>query len=373
MAIQAFTGFETGDASEIVALASGFSVSSAVARTGTYALLQDLTGLSGLQAMFVESGLSVSTAHLRVAFRATLLGTHVAPYAAFVAGGATINITYAILSYSSGLGSLFLQVHYSDASDVDTDAGIAIPLVENSFYVLEVSFVASATIVWRLNGDIIFTAPSITAANLTNITFQGVRTTDVEQVKVYWDDYARGDARVGIGRCIARQGKAGAPNADAWTKTGGASAATVWSETPYSATNEAHSTAASQAQTMLVADINAGVHPIQPRDTINACKHIAIMKEIGSGTTRTYSMRRRLNGSNTDTAKTLTATDAVYDTGIWTDTYTNLRSAEIGGVRGTGTGRHMQIEDCWLMVDYTPIGRPLSTVIGQAVKRAAYY
>lgn len=65
-------------------------------------------------------------------------------------------------------------------------------------------------------------------------------------------------------------------------------------------------------------------------------------------------IRRRVNGVDTDTIKTLTTTDAYYNDGIWTATRTHLGSAEIGGVRVNGTVDNIQIEDIWLQTAYTP-------------------
>ena len=69
---------------------------------------------------------------------------------------------------------------------------------------------------------------------------------------------------------------------------------------------------------------------------------------------------------DTDTTKTLTTSDAYYDDGVWTDTLTNINAAEIGGVKSGGAGgQSMQIEDCWLMVDYL-----VAAILGNSTRLA---
>lgn len=81
---------------------------------------------------------------------------------------------------------------------------------------------------------------------------------------------------------------------------------------------------------------------------------VSIVWAIKAEQPGTYKIRRRLNGSDTDSTKTLTDTDAFYKDGPWTDTIANLDAAEIGGFRDSGGDQNMQIEDAYLTVDYTP-------------------
>ena len=93
-----------------------------------------------------------------------------------------------------------------------------------------------------------------------------------------------------------------------------------------------------------------GAQCIGANDKINACKTALIGKRATSGNPL---IRRRIGGSNTDTAKAMTASDAYYDDGIWTTTNANLDTAEAGCVKAADVNL-TTIEDVWIMVDYSP-------------------
>lgn len=360
MAVRFFTGYETGDASQLAAaLPAGATIDTGIKRTGSYSLkcpstaaASEIQIVAGLNTATLFSRFSVYIAHN--AFHASL---GVDFYACILRGTADTNLGYVLIrSNPAGYYEVFIV---NGVGGTNVSCGQLSTAVQHLF---EFKYTVSATVgilELKIDGFIVGTLSSQNTGTENIDRFRhyvGNSLNDgVNYFTAYYDDLLLDDAAYpGNGRSIARQGKAGTPNADAWTKTSSQTAAQVWSETPFSATNEAHSTAASQAQTMLVADVGAGTDPITDGSIINACSVGAIMKEISSGTTRTYSIRRRVGGANTDTAKVLTASDAYYNDGIWTASRADLQAAEIGGVRGTGTGKHMQIEDCWLFVDYSP-------------------
>lgn len=361
MAVVYFNGFETGDLNQFVTSGSGLAVSTSFVRSGAYSL--KCTPNAGTE-FNVSAGINTPQAYLR-------FGLYIDSHSAPGADHGDPVFTWRDLASSALIGYVSLAARTNGTYDLtlvnsigSTSSG-TFAISAGSYHLCEFKVVISATVgilELKVDGSVALTlsGQNTGTSNVNQLNVVSLQTGSTDYDRYLDDLLIRNDAYPGNGKIIARQGKAGAPNADAWTKTAGQTAAQVWSETPFSAANEAHSTSASQAQTMLVADVGTGTDAIGASDTINACSTVAIMKEIGSGTTRTYSIRRRVSASNTDTAKTLTASDACYNDGIWTATRTALQSAEIGGVRGTGTGKHVQIEDCWLMVDYTPFvpGQP---------------
>lgn len=98
---------------------------------------------------------------------------------------------------------------------------------------------------------------------------------------------------------------------------------------------------------------------INPTDTINQAKvGVAAFRSSGSG--RTHEIRRRLNTTDTDTAVTLTATEAYYQTALFTGIDLNL--AQIGGEKSGGAGgRSMSINEAWIMIHYTPAAAASAT------------
>ena len=168
------------------------------------------------------------------------------------------------------------------------------------------------------------------------------------------------------GVSVARQGTSGTPTYNAWTKNSctGGTIDGCWSDTGYDTTKTATDAVANDAQTMLIHGFETtqsghGTETIANHDTINACKTAAVMK---SGTASApVSIRRRLNGADTDTSKTLTTSDAYYDDGIWTIGGDKLAAAavpEIGMVHGSGSATDT-VYDMWLMCDYLAVTVPL--------------
>jgi hypothetical protein len=65
------------------------------------------------------------------------------------------------------------------------------------------------------------------------------------------------------------------------------------------------------------------------------------------------SIRRRLAAADTDSAITLTTSDAYFETAIFTDTLANLNAGEAGILHGSNSFVQT-VEDVWMMVSYTP-------------------
>ena len=428
-------------------------------------------------------------------------------------------------------GTVWGRATYNNGSDIQVQSDVALPL--DTWFVIEIRYKKSATVgilEVRKDGTVVATGSNLNTGtvNIVNHYYYGPSNANSLAATVYYADGSISDsAYPGTGQSILRKGKSGTPNYNAWTKQGGGTIDAEWLDIPFSATNNARSSAASQAQTILAADAAAGTNPVGASDTINACKIAAIIKRLtttpspttqtrnptsdvsftgtwtgtagsrfqnvddypdagnpitdgltcsangeglfgfsaftvpagatsisvqvlyhdfkngsqgsaigarircndttgrdasthnpgngnaniasrsdnyatnpksgaawtvndvnGVGTNGltafgwnssdsspsntvsgiqlqvtytpavadgTYKLRRRLNGSDTDTAKTLTTTDAWYDDGIWTDTLAHLSSMEFGGFRDSGGDHNVQIEDIWLLVDYTPV------------------
>lgn len=169
----------------------------------------------------------------------------------------------------------------------------------------------------------------------------------------------------GRGIVIARQGKAGTPTYNAWTKNNAATAALCWSFTPLSTAQNCSDSVLNDAQTMLVAPFSQwgpgtgghGNEVLGAYDMIKTAKVVMIAKTASVGNTK---MRYRVGGVDTDTTVALTTADAYYQSGFFTDTPTNLDAYEIGVVQGQ-SGVVQTVEDMWLMVEYVPAGPTVTT------------
>jgi len=232
-------------------------------------------------------------------------------------------------------------------------------LALNTWYLIEVKAIntsnTSKTVQVRINGvvEIPDTVTTETTGNFTD-WFLGVGTNLHSSVfSFFYDDIAIGDDWVGEGKSVVVTGKTGAPTYDNWTKSSGTTAFNLWSEIPFSATNQCISpSGTSNAQTELLAATSTA---IGSTSVVNAVK-VGMIAKLGSGTARTYAIRFRYSAADHDTTKTMTTSDAYYETAVVTGlSLATLDAAEIGGVRsGTTSGAQMQIEDIWMFVDYTP-------------------
>lgn len=169
---------------------------------------------------------------------------------------------------------------------------------------------------------------------------------------VYFDDVvlAFGAGPIGDMHVLARQGTAGTPTFNAFTKTGGATAAAVLSDTPYNSSTNISSSTSSAAQTMPLASFSPA---ITASNTIHACK-TGMIALRGSGTSLNLSMIRYFNSATTsDGTITPTTSAAYYETIPYVTTLTDLTGAEVGVSRGAST-QSTTIYDMWLSCVYTP-------------------
>lgn len=354
MAVVWFAGAETGDIKEF-GLTSGTAPTAVTTpkRTGAYAY--KLHGTS------TESRLAQTLANLTSAYSRMYL------YVDVTTNPSPASLAHATIAYECATDEFSLRSTISTAgvfqlqlnSALLGNIGSAFTLVNKQWYLIEMKVIISATVgimEWKLDGVVKATQSSLnTGTNPINQFRVRSLIDNTGVMDLYFDDLAVSDSDyLGSGGSVARQGKAGTPTYDAFTKNGAATAALCWSDTPFStATNCTDSTAA-DAQTMLtesfaVQQSGHGCEILNDSQTVNACK-AAVVAKIAVGSN--HSIRRRLNGADTDTAKTLTTTDAYYDDGIWTDTLANLNSAEIGMLHGADANL-LTVEDAWLIVDTT--------------------
>lgn len=355
------TGFETGDASEVNAVEAGTaSVQTAVVRTGGYAL--KATGGSPLAVFNFIGGLSASSAIARVYFQISA-----APEADtqvliidFDNGGT--NLVYLWLDTNSIL-------HIVDSAAVDT-AGTTV-LSVNTWYRIEFSYVAVGAMKCLLNGATEISATD-SGAGITIVRF---RARGDSVADCYWDDMrldTGGTTAIGAGQTIARQGIAGTPTYNAWTKNGAATAALCLSDTPFSTATNISDLVLNDAQTMLVDKFSTdpgraveGTQVIGASDTINAVWVCMIAKTAVAGN---IVIRRRVGGADTDETVALTTSDAYYRGSYFTDTPANLDAYEIG-VKNALVATTETVEDMWMMVDYTPAagGAAVKLTIGRGL------
>jgi hypothetical protein len=164
----------------------------------------------------------------------------------------------------------------------------------------------------------------------------------------------------GAGRVVARQGRPGAPTYAQWTVVGAADVSQAWSQTPPNAAARAESPALGDpvAQTMLVAPFSQGLDPIAPGNTIKACQTWTRFGLVGTPENRTYALRRRVGGADTDTVVggleggPKLRSDAL-DGSFWRAPLAALDAAEIGAVKSGGAGgTGLAVEDAWLTCEY---------------------
>ncbi len=339
-----FSGFEIGDGSELPSLGAGNSVQGVTFRSGAYALkvsaaaAQLVTSLSATRSVF--RCYFQSPTQSNIAFIKELAAPTTNRMLVTLKGNGTLQVSDAgsTLGLTTLAGSTVLSVNtwYRVEVAVDLAAGGAIK-------------------VW-INGALEITTTHTNDVSATVTT--GYRVQGVANPNEYYFDDCRidvgGIAPIGPGQCIARQGKAGTPFYNSWTKNGAATAALCWSDTPFSAATNCSDNVLSDAQTMLVAPFSAtqaghGVESIGVNDVVNACRVAMIAKSAVAGNT---SIRRRVGGVDTDAVRALTTSDNYCEGDVFIDTITNLDGYEIG-VRNTLVATLETVEDMWLLVDYT--------------------
>lgn len=348
MTIGYICGFETGDGSEILTLGAGVTVQSTTVRTGNYALKAVAASSTFTQSLSATQ----SVIRYYIQFSGSVL---------FAVLGRERSSTPANRLQLLTTAGPHFQVNDAAATlGLVAATGTLIPVIGQWYRVEVVLDLAAGGIVqvW-VNGvlDINTTHTSNVSATPTiGYTCVG----NAASNEVYFDDIRIDTGTLtppGAGQIIARQGVAGTPTYDAWTKNGAATAALCWSDTPFSTATSCSNAVAAAAQTMLVAPFSStqsghGTQTVGTTDTINAAKTALIAKEASAGTP---SIRRRVAAANTDTSFSATTSDKYFDDGIWTTTTANLDTLEAGCVHASGTIL-TTVEDVWVIVDYTPSG-----------------
>lgn len=359
MTVVYINGFETGDLSQLDTVGAGAAIETTNVRTGGYSFKYGTATCK-----FVVAGIATTQSAVRLCIK-----TSAAPSATqglLVENPNTTTRLRLTLNLTTG----FLGV---------TDAGVTLGLVttagsinvcDGSFHVIDLTYDLAAggvVKVWVDNTlDINVTHTSdVSATTTTSWGCNGFAT-----AVIYMDDLRidKGTlTQIGAGQIIARQGLAGTPTYDAWTKNGAATAALCWSDTPFGTGTNCTSSTSAAAQTMLIAPFSAaqaghGTQVVNAQDTVNAAKTALIIKRATSGNPK---IRRRVNGSDTDTAIVATAADKYFDDGIWTTTVANLDLLEAGVVKAADANL-TTVEDVWVMVDYTKANPYTQTVSASA-------
>ncbi len=387
MSVIYFNGFETGDASEMSSAGlltygatdqvrlGGFSAKGALGTTrGTSTLL--IPGAGGGATLFVRGYVYISV---------------------------TTPPSIQVVSDNSNEGLLALRNNNQSTANIlvvyKTDGTIALrlmgpqgfgqigsdyPISTSAWHRIELKNVLSATV-----GVCEMVVDGVVAATASGLNTIGTGSSSFSAANVYkpfksniqgavsttWFDdiQIRTDAYPGAGQVIARQGIAGAPTYDAWTKTGLSTSALCWSETPFNATDNCNTATSGATQSMLVGSFSAsgsgveGSGIIAASDLINACKTAVIVKSPSGGGVDSISILRRLNGVDTTTAITglVSTTDKLFADAPWTDIVANLNAMEAGAVHTTNTNT-VTVEDVWVMVDYSTASIASAAGLGSA-------
>lgn len=254
------------------------------------------------------------------------------------------------------------KLAWGNASCTSAVATGSTVLSASTWYLVEVKMVLSATVggvELKINGNTEFTSLGSNTGTSTFTSF-GIGPGDpvvINGFDFFDDIMVCTGAYCPPGQTIARQGTAGTPTYDAWTKVSctGGTIDGCWSNTPFTTGSSATSIVASDAQTMLVWPMNTvqtghGTEVLGTASTINACKVAAVAKQAVAPA---LSLRRRIAWVDTDTAVSPGTSDTYLIDGIWTTAALNLIvGPEIGVLHGAGVNLST-VEDMWLMCDYS--------------------
>jgi len=348
MAVAYICGFETGDGSEVNTLTG--TIQSTIVSSGNYAL--KIASNQG-RTTFVK-GLAATQSSTRIRFFFDALPTNDVAF-----------FSEAPTSGSSRLQAVLRTTGVLNISDAGGTIGMStqIPsniLNPNQWYTINYVFDLAA------GGVVQFYLDGVNIVNTTHSNDVTGSPTDqwraanfvVSNSNLYYDDVRIDTGTttfVASGKILARQGRIGTPTYDAWTKSTGTTAYTLWSDTPFVATSNCTSSTSGSSQSMVINPFSIiqtghGTEVIRNIDTINACKTAVIIKRATSGNP---SILRRINGTTTNTAITATTSDAYFDDGIWTTASSNLDLLE-AGVTKAADGNLTTVEDVWVIVDYSP-------------------
>ncbi len=344
-----FSGAETGGVSEFPDVNTGCSIVASPVRSGTYALSTPTTR----RAIVAITGLGSST-YLRCYFK---IGAN--PSAAQVIVGLGTTTTDKFQVWLNTDGTVGWSFGTFPAGPTASGAGVVSLSAWNK---LEVHYLRDATV----GGMDIYLNDALQTSDFTIATTSGTSATtmklqfgDVEGIDggqtIYWDDMAFGTGGyIGTGQSLAVQGKAGAVTYDAWTKSSGATAHPLWSETPYGAANNCHSVVSGDQQTMLAAPTGLAAGA-----TVNGAFLLAVASCASSFST--VKLMRRVGVTDTISGTKSTSTVAgVVPRGVnaesmdvFVDTVANMDAMEIGA-QANDSSIANTVDDIWLLVDYVP-------------------
>jgi hypothetical protein len=242
----------------------------------------------------------------------------------------------------------------------------ATPLPLNQWNLLETRVRAHASaggVELKLNNITEFTSLGTDTSAIGSISISfGPR--DGGGQSIYYDDIqVSNSAYPGPGRIITRQGLAGTPTYDVWTKSGCATSDVCWSDTPFgTGTNTNWNVSGTDKQTMLVESFSVtqaghGTQVITDSDTISTAKIVYVM-DCGAGTCTTDGMRRVAGvdtfisiGRNDSTTGDYCYASIDASGNNFVPSLANLNSMEAGVRHNTDT-LTTTIYDVWVMVDY---------------------
>lgn len=350
-AVVYFNGFETGDASELSLIGGSTTIQSTVVRSGAWAA-KDAAN-TGLRPIL--TGVSATQWVCRYYYQVESLP------------GSTANI---LKENRASTDRLFLNLKANGNLEVQ-DAGSTLGLTTTAgtvvfstgvFHTICVALDLAAGGIVKVWVDGVLDISTTHTSDVSATPFSSMSLLGATSINSYFDDIridTGGVAQIIDGRCIARQGKTATPTYNAWTKNGAATAALCWSDTPFATATNCSNAVSAAAQTMAISAFSAiqtghGAETIGVLDIVNACKAALIGKAALSST---GNIRRRVNGTDTDTAISWGTADGYFDSGVWTTTTANLDLLEAGAVHALDVNVET-VEDVWVMVDFTELPLP---------------
>ena len=369
-----FCGFETGDFLECGGSTAGTAtVQSTQKRSGNFAARFDAAATTPYRESTI--GFGKTTVYTRTWVYITGLPT--------ANSGAVNDILGIANSADSGICALRLNTNGTlqvFASGAALGSGTAaIPTFTWTCVELKAVLAAgSGSFEVRIGGVVDQTYSGLSnAATADRIYFGGLGSGVFSGKTVYHDDIAVDDAAYcGIdSKVISRSPiTGGTPTYNAYTKSSGTDAGALWDEQPFNATTFCTGASNGLAQTANIEVFSTtqtghGNETIGSGDTIVAARGYLVGKTAATSSSGNLaSIRRRVNGVNTDSAISLTTSDAYYATPIFTASVADLNLVEVGALHGNSTRVHT-IEDVGLIVEYAPVAG--ANAVGSAAGTSA--
>ena len=377
MAVQFFSGFETGDASEWTTVSGSWSVQTTTVNSGNYAVSSST--IPGTLRGVLSSTQTTVFVRFYVRFHgltASLSGTDLRFFSLADSTGATSMCQLFVTTDASSNPSIQLT---NGASGSAVNVGSAYAVAKDTWVLVEVKCVISATVgilELRVNGSIAATGSNLNTgtaavgrASLTLANDSGLHS---PAGTIYYDDvFVNNSSYIGAGGCIARQFNATTPNYNTFTKVGGTNIQDVWDNTPFTTGTNATDAVSSGKQTGVpnfanTSDTGATGHGtgyVLSNDVINAAKIGAVAKTgTASDAADSTIFRTPAGGSGSDTTTAFSAGWGTADGYLETILATTPTASQIlnceAGIQHNATTNTHTYEDVWIMIDYVPI-RPV--------------